>query len=129
MKFLKFFLIIFISLTTSIKADLNKNLINQLEDGEKLIFLQVARFVGKKGHEYTMQALHDFLKTQPDPSLFEFRLIGDGPLLDATQKQVEKLGLSDVVKFLGVKVLSASIRVYLDDDSTCVRSKIHSVFI
>ena len=75
----------------------------KLIDGEKLIFLQVARFVGKKGHEYTMQALHDFLKTQPDPSLFEFRLIGDGPLLDATQKQVEKLGLSDVVKFLGVK--------------------------
>ena len=27
MKFLKFFIIIFISLTTSIKADLNKNLI------------------------------------------------------------------------------------------------------
>jgi len=27
MKFLKFFLIIFISLTTSIKADLNKNLV------------------------------------------------------------------------------------------------------
>jgi len=42
MKFLKFFLIIFISLTTSIKADLNKNLVNQLEDGEKLIFIRHA---------------------------------------------------------------------------------------
>ena len=42
MKFLEFLLIIFISLTTSIKADLNKNLMNQLEDGEKLIFIRHA---------------------------------------------------------------------------------------
>ena len=42
MKFLKFLIIIFISLTTSIKADLNKKLINQLEYGEKLIFIRHA---------------------------------------------------------------------------------------
>ena len=43
MKLLKFFIIIiFISLTTSIKADLNKKLINQLEDGGKLIFIRHA---------------------------------------------------------------------------------------
>ena len=42
MKLLKFLLITFISLTTSIKADLNKNLMNQLLDGNKLIFLRHA---------------------------------------------------------------------------------------
>ena len=42
MKFFKFLLIIFISLTTPIKADLNKKLINQLEDGGKLIFIRHA---------------------------------------------------------------------------------------
>ena len=42
MKFLKYFIIIFISLTTSIKADSNKNLIKQLEDGGKLIFIRHA---------------------------------------------------------------------------------------
>ena len=42
MKFLRFFLIIFISLTTTIKADLNKKLINQLEEGGKLIFIRHA---------------------------------------------------------------------------------------
>ena len=42
MKFLRFFIIIFISLTTPIKADLYKNLINKLEDGEKLIFIRHA---------------------------------------------------------------------------------------
>ena len=42
MKFLKFFIIIFISLITPIKADLNKNLLDQLEDGGKLIFIRHA---------------------------------------------------------------------------------------
>jgi phosphohistidine phosphatase SixA len=42
MKFLNFFIIIFISLTTPIKADLNKKLIKQLEDGKKLIFIRHA---------------------------------------------------------------------------------------
>ena len=42
MKFLRLFIIIFISLTSSIKADSNKNLINQLEKGEKLIFIRHA---------------------------------------------------------------------------------------
>ena len=40
MKLLKLFIIIFISLTTPIKADLYKNLINQLEEGGKLIFIR-----------------------------------------------------------------------------------------
>ena len=42
MKFIKFFLIIFISLTPSIKADSSNNLINKLEDGGKLIFIRHA---------------------------------------------------------------------------------------
>ena len=42
MKFLRVYIIIFISLTSSIKADLNKNLLNQLEDGGKLIFIRHA---------------------------------------------------------------------------------------
>ena len=42
MKFLKFFIIIFISLITPIKAELDKDLINQLKDGEKLIFIRHA---------------------------------------------------------------------------------------
>ena len=42
MKFFRFLLIIFISLTTSIKADLNENLMKQLLDGNKLIFIRHA---------------------------------------------------------------------------------------
>ena len=42
MKLIKLFIIIFISLTASIKADSYKNLINQLGDGGKLIFIRHA---------------------------------------------------------------------------------------
>ena len=42
MKFLKFLLVIFISLASSVKADLNKNLIDQLQEGGKLIFIRHA---------------------------------------------------------------------------------------
>ena len=42
MKLLRFFLIIFISLTSPVKADLTKKLINQLEEGGKLIFIRHA---------------------------------------------------------------------------------------
>ena len=42
MKFIKFFIIIFITFGTPIKADSNKNLIIQLEKGGKLIFIRHA---------------------------------------------------------------------------------------
>ena len=42
MKFLRFFLIIFILLISSVKADFNKKLFNQLGDGGKLIFIRHA---------------------------------------------------------------------------------------
>ena len=42
MKFFRILIIIFISLISSIKADSNKNVINQLKDGGKLIFIRHA---------------------------------------------------------------------------------------
>ncbi len=46
MKYLKLFILLFISFTTPIKADLDKNLMNQLEDGGKLIFIRHAHAPG-----------------------------------------------------------------------------------
>ena len=42
MKFLKFLLIIFITINSSVKADLDQNLINELKQGGKLIFIRHA---------------------------------------------------------------------------------------
>ena len=42
MKFIKFLIVIFISLITPIKADLDNNLINKIKEGGKLIFIRHA---------------------------------------------------------------------------------------
>ena len=42
MKFIKFFLIVFISLQSTIKADLNEKLIKELKEGGKLVFIRHA---------------------------------------------------------------------------------------
>ena len=42
MKFIKILFIIFISLTTTIKAESNQNLINELKNGGKIIFIRHA---------------------------------------------------------------------------------------
>ena len=47
MKFVNFILIIFITLTTSIKAEINKNLIKELKKGNKLIFIRHAYASGR----------------------------------------------------------------------------------
>ena len=52
MKFFKFLFIIFISLTTSIKAESNSNLIDEIKDGEKLIFIRHAYAPGNGDPNY-----------------------------------------------------------------------------
>ena len=42
MKFIKFLFLIFITLQTTIKADLNKNLISEIKAGGKVIFIRHA---------------------------------------------------------------------------------------
>jgi len=42
MKFIKFFLLIFITINSPVKAELNQNMINELKQGGKLIFIRHA---------------------------------------------------------------------------------------
>jgi hypothetical protein len=42
MKFIKFLLLLFISINSPVKADSNQNLINELKQGGKLIFIRHA---------------------------------------------------------------------------------------
>ena len=42
MKFIKFFLLIFITINSPVKAELNQNIINELKQGGKLIFIRHA---------------------------------------------------------------------------------------
>ena len=76
MKFFKFLLIIFITLTTSIKADLNQNLMKQLVDGEKLIFIR-----------------HAYAPGSGDPNNFNLNdCLTQRNLSEEGRKQAQKIG-------------------------------------
>ena len=63
-----------------------------------LTFLQVARFTGKKGHSYTLQAFKNVLDAGVNGKLI---LAGDGPLLEECRTLAEKLHIKDKVDFRG----------------------------
>jgi glycosyltransferase involved in cell wall biosynthesis len=63
-----------------------------------LNFLQVARFTGKKGHSYTLQALKNVLEAGINGKLI---FAGDGPLLEECSSMADKLGIAENVEFKG----------------------------
>ena len=71
-----------------------------LEPGRHLIFGIVARLSEEKGHNYLVEAFSKVVQRQPEARLL---IIGDGPLLDQTKAQVERLGLQDTVIFAGMQ--------------------------
>jgi len=76
MNFLKIFIIIFISLTTSIKADSNKDLLKQLTEGGKLIFIR-----------------HAYAPGSGDPDNFNLNdCLTQRNLSDRGKKQAEHIG-------------------------------------
>ena len=84
MRFINLYLIIFITFTTSIKADLNKNIINQLEDGGKLIFIR-----------------HAYAPGTGDPSNFNlYDCSTQRNLSNEGRKQAKKIGVFFNLNFL-----------------------------
>lgn len=62
------------------------------------LFLGVGRLIPKKGWDALIAACALLRKTEP---AFRCEIIGDGPLQDRLQKQIEDLQLRDVVEFVG----------------------------
>jgi len=67
-------------------------------DGEKVIIVFSGRFVEKKGLLIALQALREVRRTHPD---FEFRIIGDGPLMPEIERYVRNHEMSAYVRLLG----------------------------
>ena len=63
----------------------------------QLNLIQIASFVEKKGHKYTVSAVAEALKTCPDIRL---TLVGSGKLKETVQNQVVDLGISENVEFI-----------------------------
>jgi colanic acid/amylovoran biosynthesis glycosyltransferase len=66
---------------------------------EVINFLQVSNFVEKKGHEYTVKAFNDYLKSKRKGKLI---LAGEGPLKRNIRNLCEELGISSKVSFPGL---------------------------
>ncbi|MBU0713045.1 glycosyltransferase [bacterium] len=65
--------------------------------GETIRFCQIASFVQKKGHEYTIKAFASFLNHYPNAHL---TLIGSGQLLPDIKKLAESLRILEKVDFI-----------------------------
>jgi colanic acid/amylovoran biosynthesis glycosyltransferase len=66
--------------------------------GEKIILLFSGRFVEKKGLLITLQALHEVQRTHP---VFEFRIIGDGPLKPEIERFIQNHEMGTYIRLLG----------------------------
>jgi colanic acid/amylovoran biosynthesis glycosyltransferase len=70
----------------------------RLGPGEPLRLVTVARLVEKKGIAYVLDALRRLGDAGVSAS---YEVVGDGPLRSALERQGERLGLGDRVRFLG----------------------------
>lgn len=68
--------------------------------GDKFVVGHVGRFVEPKNHTQLVEIFAEVAKLRRDAVLL---LIGDGPLMEACQRQVAVLGLEERVRFLGMR--------------------------
>jgi len=69
------------------------------ESKDVVSFLQVSRFVGKKGHKFTVEAFNTFFKNHPN-SKVKLKFIGDGPLKEETDSLIKKYHLEDKIQII-----------------------------
>lgn len=67
---------------------------------QDLVLGHIGRFMPEKNHTFLIDIFSEVHKRVPNTRLI---LMGTGPLEDQVKEKVSKLGLSDVVQFLGVR--------------------------
>ncbi len=77
-----------------------KEIRKELGIGDKFVVGHIGRFCFQKNHEMLIDIFHEVHKKEPNSVLI---LVGIGELIDEIKGKVDKLGLSDSVKFLGVR--------------------------
>lgn len=70
----------------------------QLED--KIVIGHIGRFVSQKNHIFLLKLFRNFLNKNRNAILL---LVGDGPLKKNIEAEVERMSLTEHVKFLGVR--------------------------
>lgn len=67
---------------------------------DELVLGHTGRFMPQKNHDFLMDVFAHVHKQRPDSLLL---LIGEGPLEDQVRRKADALGLSESVRFLGVR--------------------------
>lgn len=81
---------------------------SQQAKSPEFVFCSIGRFVEKKGHLYSIRALHQLRsKTNTRARLV---IIGDGPLYAEAQALVTQLGLDDSVSLMGALVNQEALK-------------------
>ena len=65
-----------------------------------IVVLTVARLVEEKGLKYSIMAINEILKKNPNLAL-KYYIVGEGPLEESLKNLVKELKLEGVVKYLG----------------------------
>ncbi len=82
-----------------------------LDCGEDVIIGNVGVFFPAKNHPFMLEAFPEIRKRVPNAKLW---FVGDGPLLEGIQRQVEEKGLTPWVRFLGKRSDMPDIYAALD---------------
>src|SRR3989338_96782 len=96
-------------LTTSITEEEKQHLLSQLALEGKKVILTVARMVEGKGYPHIIRLLPNILKEIPN---LVWIIIGDGPKKQMVIDQLQKQGLQNVVRFLGLVPLAELPKYY-----------------
>jgi len=80
--------------------DIRQKMRNELKIEDKFVVGHVGRFAEQKNHKFLIEIFAQIKKKKSDSVLI---LIGEGELQNGIKEKVDSLGLSDSVKFLGVR--------------------------
>lgn len=73
---------------------------NEMGLEDKTVIGHVGRFDPQKNHDFLLEIFSEYLKLDKKAVLL---LVGDGPLFDKIMEKAKALGISDSVRFLGVR--------------------------
>lgn len=80
--------------------EIRHNVRTELGAGNRLVLGHIGRFVKQKNHDFLIDVFTSVHKKHPDSMLI---MAGDGPLRPSMERKVAQLGLTDHVRFLGIR--------------------------
>lgn len=70
------------------------------KETDPIVITTVARLAEIKGHEYSIRAIAEVIRRNPNRKL-EYRIVGGGSQRESLEDLVQELGIEDSVRFLG----------------------------